>query len=118
MANNFQITQRLKDFLTTRKEQNIETQIAEAEQIVHSIEKIDSRVAFRKVQKQIQRHNDRIRFINILSRTAAILFIPLLVSSIIFLYKLSVLSSSEQLAMQQISNPSGIRSEIFFARWI
>jgi len=112
MTKNLQKAQQYEKFIATRKDQNIEAQIAEAEQIVHAIEIIDSRKAFIQVQKRIQKQKDHMRLLNILTQLAAILFVPLLVISICFFYKLNVQSTTEQFAMQQISNPSGVRSKI------
>lgn len=112
MANNFQIEQRFEKFLADRKGQDVEAQIGEAEQIVHAIETIDSRKAFVQVTKRIQKQQDGMRFLNFLSRVAAILFIPLLVGSIWFFYQQKSLSVIDQFAVQKIANPSGVRSEI------
>jgi ferric-dicitrate binding protein FerR (iron transport regulator) len=47
-----------------------------------------------------------------LIKSAAILFIPLLISSVLLFHQLRVQSGLGQFAFQKISNPSGIRSEI------
>jgi ferric-dicitrate binding protein FerR (iron transport regulator) len=112
MAKDSQIAYQFRSFLTTRQRQNVDAQIVEAEQIVHSIDRIDSRKAFKQVQSRIQKTEDRIRVLNILTRAAAILFVPLLIASTLFFYKLRVQPDIEQFATQKISNPSGIRSEI------
>lgn len=112
MAKDFQIAQRYKKFLAIRKEQNVDAQIAEAEQIVYSIEQIDSQKAYTQVQKRVQKSQDRVRFLNILTRAAAILFVPLLVTSILFFYQLRIQSDTNQFATQKISNPPGVRSEV------
>jgi ferric-dicitrate binding protein FerR (iron transport regulator) len=112
MAKDSKIVQRIEKLLSIRKEQNSEAQIAEAEQIVHAIEKIDSREAFTQVQKRIQKHKSRKRFLLILTRAAAIFSVPLLITSVLFFYKVRNQSTPEQFAMQQISNPPGVRSEI------
>lgn len=112
MTKNSQIEQRHKKFLAIRKEQDVEAQIAEAEQIVHAIEKIDSRKAFKQVQNRIQKTKNHIRLLDILTRAAAILFVPLLITSTLFFYELRIQPDNQQFAIQKISNPSGIRSEI------
>lgn len=112
MAKDSQIANHFRSFLTTRQGQNVEAQIAEAEQIVHSIDKIDSRKAFKQVQSQIQKTEYRVRVLNIFTRVAAILFVPLLIASTLFFYNLRVQPDIGQFTTQKISNPSGIRSEI------
>ncbi|MGV8094039.1 MAG: FecR family protein [Mangrovibacterium sp.] len=104
--------QRFEKLLADRKDQDIEAQIGEAEQIVHAIETIDSRKAFIQVVKRIQKQKDGKRFLDILTRVAAILFIPLFVTSIWFFYRQKNQSVPGQFAMQEITNPSGVRSEL------
>ncbi|MGQ8335344.1 FecR family protein [Sunxiuqinia sp. A32] len=105
-------TQQYAEFLQKRKEQDVEAQITEAEVIVHNIDKVDSGKAFALVKKQIQESKGNLRYINILSRVAAILFVPVLIASILFFYKMKNEFGTDQFAMQKISNPLGIRSEI------
>jgi transmembrane sensor len=105
-------TQQFDKFLATRKAQNIEEQISEAEQIVHAIEKIDTHEAFIQVRNRIQKQNRHIQFLNVLYRVAAILFIPMLITSVVIFYKLRTENNAGQFSEQQISNPSGVRSEI------
>lgn len=112
MAKDPQIELRIKKFLGARREQDVDAQIVEAEQIVHAIEGIDSRKAFKLVQKRIQRTKDRVLVLNVFARIAAILFVPLLITSALFFYKLRTQSDTGQFSIQKISNPSGIRSEI------
>jgi transmembrane sensor len=112
MAKDSQTAQRFEKFLVTRQEHNIEAQIAEAERIVCSIEGVDSRKAFSQVKKRIQKTHSRIPFLNILTRAAAILFVPLLIISVLVFYNQGARHGMEQFATQKIANPSGIRSEI------
>ncbi|MGV8138901.1 MAG: FecR family protein [Mangrovibacterium sp.] len=112
MAKDTQTTQQFKKFLAARREHDTEAQIAEAERIVRSIEGVDSRKAFSQVKKRIQKTHSRIPFLNILTRAAAVLFVPLLIISVLVFYKQGVRHGKEQFATQKIANPSGIRSEI------
>ncbi len=112
MAKDSQTGQRIERFLATRKEQDIEAQIAEAEQIVHAMERIDSRKAFVQVEKRIQKQQDGLRFLQIFSRVAAVLFVPLLITSVWLFYQQGGQNTTEQFSMQKITNPPGVRSEI------
>ena len=64
------------------------------------------------VRRRIEKANSRIRVLDVLMRAAAILFIPMLITSVILFSKQKVQSGAEQFAEQKISNPAGIRSEI------
>lgn len=112
MEKDSQLQQRYKKYLAIRREQDIEAQIGEAEQIVHSMPRVDSGKAFMQVQRRIQMIQNRFRVLNILIKAAAILFIPLLISSVFVFLQLRIQSDSGLFAFQKISNPSGIRSEI------
>ncbi|MBN1118060.1 MAG: FecR domain-containing protein [Bacteroidales bacterium] len=112
MAKDTQKVRRFEIFLDSRKNQDVDAQIFEAEKIAHSIDAIDSQKAFRQVQIKIRGKQKRIQFLNILSRIAAILFVPLLIASSLFYFKQRAQSDGDQYATQRISNPSGIRSEI------
>ncbi|HEY5511789.1 MAG TPA: FecR domain-containing protein [Prolixibacteraceae bacterium] len=105
--------QRLRDLLSVRKNQDFEAQIAEAGMIVSEIETIDSRKAFEQVERRIQKQNTSIRFLNALTRIAAILFIPLLVASVWLFYRQPKETIAPlQFAMQEITSPPGVRSQV------
>ncbi len=112
MAKYSQTGQRIERFLATRKEQDVEAQIAEAEQIVHAIGRIDSREAFGQVEKRIQKQQGGMRFLRILTRVAAILFVPLLIASAWLFYQQGRPNTTELFSTQKITNPPGVRSEI------
>jgi len=111
MTNNLNIQQKLNNLIKDRIDQEPEEQIHEAVRIISEIENIDSKIAFAKVQGQIKKGNRSISFLNILSRIAAILFIPLLLTSAwLFFSQQKTLSS--QFAFQEITSPPGIRSQV------
>ena len=112
MTNKDQINQQLKNLLSERKNQDLEEQIAEAGRIVSEIENIDNRKAFSMVESRIQRHRNIIRVLNTLTRIAAMLFIPLLIASIWLFYQQQTPSANIQFAMQEITSPLGVRSQI------
>ncbi len=114
MTDNQSTHQRLRDLITVRKKQDIEAQIAEAGKIVAEIESIDSRKAFQQVESRIQKQNTTIRFLNVFTRIAAILFIPLLVASAWLFYHLPKETTAPplQFAMQEITSPPGVRSQV------
>jgi len=113
MTDNQSTHQQLQDLLAKRKNQDFEAQIAEAGKIVSEIETIDSRKAFEQVENRIQKQNTTIRFLNALTRIAAILFIPLLVASVwLFFHQPKETTASLQFAMQEITSPPGVRSQV------
>jgi ferric-dicitrate binding protein FerR (iron transport regulator) len=111
MRNDFQIAQ-FKKLLASRREQDIEAQISEAEQIVHAIEKVDSVKAFAQVHRRIQRPKRVTGILHVFTRVAAILFVPLLVTSLFFFYRQGRPSADEQFSTHVVSNPRGVRSQI------
>ena len=114
MTDNQSTYQQLRDLVAARKNQDIEAQIAEAGKIVSEIGTIDSRKAFEQVDSRIQKQNTTIRFLNALTRIAAILFIPLLVASALLFYRQQKETTAppSQFAMQEITSPPGVRSQV------
>ena len=113
MTDNQSAHQSLRDLLDLRKNQDLDAQIAEAGMIVSEIGNIDSRKAFEQVERQIQKQSTTITFLNRLTRIAAVLFIPLLVASVWLFYRqLKEPAPHMNYAMQEITSPSGIRSQI------
>ena len=112
MTNRETKNQQLHNLLFERKSQSLEEQIAEAGRIVSEIDHINSRKAFELVNSRIQIHNRGHRLLNTLTRVAAVLFIPLLLASIWLFYGQQTPSANVQFAMQEITSPSGVRSQI------
>jgi transmembrane sensor len=111
MTNNFNIQQKLNDLIKDRINQEPEEQIHEAVRIISEIENIDSKIAFTKVQGQIQKGKQAITLLNMLSRIAAMLFIPLLIASAWLFFNPQKISTS-QFAIQEITSPPGTRSQV------
>jgi len=111
MTNNFNIQQKLNDLIKDRVAQEPEEQILGAVRIISEIENIDSKIAFAKVQGQIQKGKKTISLMNTLSRIAAILFIPLLLASA-WLFFNPQKTSPSQFAFQEITSPPGTRSQV------
>ncbi|MCX6223085.1 MAG: FecR domain-containing protein [Bacteroidia bacterium] len=113
MTDNQSAHQPLRDLLDLRKNQDLDAQIAEAGMIVSEIGNIDSRKAFEQVERRIQKQNSALTFLNTLTRIAAILFIPLLIGSVwLFSRQLKEPTPHMHFAMQEITSPPGVRSQI------
>lgn len=112
MADDTTIRQKIKDRLSNLGNQTEESQIISARQIISEIETINSRAAFALVQNRIQEKTSYRQLLNTLSRVAAILFIPLLITSIWILSRQLDSNSSQHYAFQEITSPSGIRSQV------
>lgn len=111
MTNTPNIQEKIKDLIKDRINQEPEEQIIEAGHIISEIENIDSKIAFAQVQRQIEKSKQPITLLNMLSRIAAILFIPLLVASAWLFYNQQK-PTHTQFAIQEITSPPGTRSQV------
>ena len=101
---------RLKAFLNSFKEGKQEELVEDAYASMKSINDVDVDNAYSAVTRKIYQHSGRIRTLYQLQRIAAVLFIPMLVTSILlYQHKHSGYSAS---AKQTIINPSGVRSQV------
>jgi len=107
-----QIQDKIENLLHARSVQEPDEQIVEASRIVSEIETIDSRTAFVQVQTRIQQEQGKSRIMNVVTRVAAVLFIPLLLASSWLFYKQLEQEKLGKFAMQQITSPVGIRSQV------
>ncbi len=110
MDNNIQ--QNIQNLISERSRQDMVEQVAEATLAVSEIDGIDSRKAYLEIQSRIQKDRKFRLLINGLSRAAAILFIPLLVASAILYFRQPDLNNQQKYAMQEITTPLGVRSQI------
>ena len=112
MTNKNSINHKIEELISGRLNQNFEDQIAEAATAISEIEGVDSRSAYFKVQNRIKKEGRYMLFVSSLSRIAAVLFIPLLIASGVLIYRQLNLKENQQFAMQEITSPTGIRSQI------
>ena len=112
MTNKYSTNQKIEELISGRLNQGFEDQIAEAAKAISEIEGVDSRSAYLNVQNRIKKEGRYMLFINSLSRIAAVLFIPLLIASGVLLYRQLNLKKNQQFAIQEITSPSGVRSQI------
>jgi len=106
------IQNNIENLLNIRSIQEPEEQIMEARQIVSEIEAIDSRAAFAQVQRRIRKEQRPGQVLNFVRRVAAVLFIPLLLASSWLLYQRLNQENHTEFAMQEITSPPGIRSQV------
>ncbi|OFX57766.1 MAG: hypothetical protein A2066_14435 [Bacteroidetes bacterium GWB2_41_8] len=111
MTDNKHIQQKIEDRLTRLTNQEPAEQILAAQQIISEIGTINSHEAFAQVQKRIQKRKNTISLLNTFSRIAAILFIPLLLASVWLFYNQQK-PVHQQFAIQEITSPPGIRSQV------
>jgi ferric-dicitrate binding protein FerR (iron transport regulator) len=112
MRENSEKQQRINNLIAGRIYQKAGDQIIEAKQILTEMEAIDSSSAYKLVQNRIQRNKITYRLLNTFSRVAAILFIPLLISSIWLFNRKNSSIPVQQYSMQEITSPPGIRSQV------
>jgi len=100
--------------LNAREIEEKEEQIIEAGRILSEIETVDIISAYTKVQSQISKGNKKIQLITILTRVAAVLFIPLLIASSWLLYNKEQNQdhSTTTFVTQEITCPPGMRSQV------
>lgn len=106
------IQNNIENLLNERSAQEPEEQIMEARRIVSEIETIDSQAAFAQVQSRIRKEQRSARALNTVIRVAAGLFIPLLLASSWLLYRQLHPDNHAGFAIQEISSPAGIRSQV------
>ena len=107
-----QIQDKIKDLIEIRSSQEPDNQIIEARLVINEIDEIDSRVAFARISDQIRKSQPAYRILNIAMRIAATLFIPLLLASSWLFYKQYAPMDAGKLAMQEVTSPAGIRSQV------
>ena len=106
------IQDKIENLLERRSTQEPEEQVADARRIVSEIETIDSRAAFAHVQNRIKKERNQGRSLNFLIKVAAVLFIPLLLTTSWLFYKQFHQESRDRFAIQEITSPPGIRSQV------
>ncbi len=112
MTNNDQYNQIIQNLVVERGGQDLEEQIAQAGRIVSEVETIDSLKAYSIVEKRISKGGNTLRVLNVLTRVAAILFIPLLIASVWKFKQPKSPTANMQFALQEITSPPGVRSQI------
>lgn len=112
MNNDLNHSNQFYRFLEERQNQDIETQISEATHLINEIDSVDSKSAWSKISKQIQSRKRVSNYLTILTRIAAVLFIPAILTSIILYYIQKTPVPSLPFAMQEISTPPGVRSKV------
>lgn len=107
------LEQRIINQLNARGAEETGELIIDAGRILSEIETVDVTSAYTKVQSQIFEGNKKIQLITILTRVAAVLFIPLLIASSWLLYnKERNPDHSTTFVTQEITCPPGMRSQV------
>ena len=112
MANSNHSSQYFEDQVNSRSNQNLEEEIAGAIKVISEIEEVDSHKAFLAVKGKIQKASKIKSLITAVSRIAAILFVPLLIGTLFAVHQLTNTAKSQQIAIQEITSPPGIRSQV------
>lgn len=106
------LEQRITAQLNVRETEGKEEQVAEAGRVISEIETIDSHAAFAFVQNRIQKNGKATQLLRILIRIAAILFLPLILVAVWQYSDLKKSAIETQFAMQEITCPPGMRSQV------
>ena len=112
MTNKYSINHKIEELISGRLKQDFEAQIDEAAKVISEINSVDTNSAYLKVQNRLKNKGRYMLLFNSLARIAAILFIPLLIASGVLLYRQLNFKENQQFAMQEITSPSGVRSQV------
>ena len=102
---------RFNAFIENKRNLPDEGQVFEAGNLIKEVELIDVDSAFLDIQKRISAKNTIFRIYTAVSHYAAILILPLLFVSIWALLNKN-LESTQEFAMQEITCPKGMRSQV------
>ncbi len=112
MTNTPQINEKIKSLISERENQGEVEQVDEAKRLISEMDEIDTEQAFARIKQRLAPEKNNIRIWSFLTRVAAVLFIPLLLASSWLFYKQFNSDQSLQYAMQEITSPPGIRSQV------
>lgn len=112
MNKNTQLPGSIEDLISSRLKQDILEQVSDAVKAVAEIEHVDSRQAYLNIQNRLQNNRQQKVLFNILLRSAAVLFIPLLIASGFLFFRQRNLPQEQQFATQEITTPLGVRSHV------
>ena len=112
MNKNTQLPGNIEDLISSRLKQDILEQVSDAVKAVAEIDQVDSQQAYLNIQNRLQNNRQQKVLFNFLLRSAAVLFIPLLIASGFLFFRQSNLPQEQQFAMQEITTPMGVRSHV------
>ncbi len=112
MNNQIYTNHNIEKLISVRLNQDFETQIDEAAKVISEIESVDSYSAYLKVQNRLKNKGKYRLLFSSLSRIAAVLFIPLLIAYGVLLDRQLNFKKIQQFAVQEITSPSGVRSQV------
>jgi transmembrane sensor len=112
MTNKYSTNHKIEELISGRLNQTFEEQIHEAAKAISEIESVDSNRAYLKIQGRLKKEGRFMLIMNSLSRIAAVLFIPLLIASGVIFYRQLNDKENQQFAVQKITSPSGVRSQV------
>ncbi len=99
-------------FIKGRKNLGNEEQVLEAGKLIGEIEEVEVDTAYFNVQQRISTKGKLLKLYTVVSRYAAILVLPLLFVSIWALLNTKQIEPNEEFAMQEITCPVGMRSQV------
>lgn len=112
MANRSDINHKLANLIADRSNLESEEAIIDANRILTEMQSVDSQVAFNQVQRRIQNEFKVYWFWETSKKVAAVLFIPLFLASAWLFYLQIYSKKDQQYAMQEITSPPGVRSQV------
>jgi ferric-dicitrate binding protein FerR (iron transport regulator) len=107
-----QLDRKIEKLIQRQKSMDAEEVIGEAVGIIRQIRAIESDQAFDRVMQRSVPKTGKLRLLNILTRVAAMLFVPLLIYTVWSSSVRFPFGMEEQSAMQELSSPPAIRSQV------
>ncbi|MEL7585904.1 MAG: FecR domain-containing protein [Prolixibacteraceae bacterium] len=112
MITNEQLNNQIRNLIDSRKAMDEDEKISEAGAVIGNLQRVDTSGAWQKIEVAVKGKSKPVRLIRLLTRVAAILFIPLLLYSVWSTFLNSPDPANGHFAMQELSSPAGIRSKV------
>ena len=112
MSRNRNTNHRIIELLEIRNHQDSGDMIVDARKVISGIENINAVNAYSLVQGRIHKSGRAIRFLKMISKGAAILFLPLLLTCFWLYYSNNERFPEPTYAFQEITSPPGMRSQV------
>jgi ferric-dicitrate binding protein FerR (iron transport regulator) len=112
MATKEETEQKLKEFISVRRQMTQDQQVGASGKIISEIKSINTNDAYHKVKSRISGINHRIRFYEQFKRVAAVFFLPLLAVSSLYLLSVRDANHQPEMSVQELTSPAGVHSQI------
>lgn len=112
MISGEQLNVRIRNLIDNRRSMSEDEKISEAGAVIKNLQQVDTSAAWKKIEIAVNGKSKPVRLIPLMTRMAAILFIPLLIYSAWSTFLHSSDPDNGHFALQELSSPAGIRSKV------